>query len=149
MYAPYNKYFNEDTKLAFFVYKKKVYDSGTKFIFTGPCILNEKEVFLSQAVMTYMYGKGSYEYFKDDDNNIYMCNLSSFKNYIIDIVKEKEEGNISPQTTQTEFYWTDGDVVKTLWYIIIMLFATIFHERVGIWILATAVWGCSIFNKKK
>ena len=43
----------------------------------------------------------------------------------------------------------DGMVVKTIWYVIIMLTAIIFNDSIGIWILATIVWYNSVFNKKK
>lgn len=147
MYVPYNKYFNENTKLNFFIYKDKSYPSGTKLIFTGYCILNQEKVFLSKKVLTFLYCKGSYDYLKDDNNNIYLCQLLDFEMFIRDVIHHEEKSDVKQENT--EFYWTDEDVAKTLWYIAIMLFATIFNDNVGIWIFATIVWGYSVFGKKK
>lgn len=143
----YNMYSNESKKICgCFAYKKELYYSGTKFIFTGFCFCNKERIFLSQAAVTYMYNKENYEYFKDDDNKVYMCHFVNFHKCIDCIVKE--DLIVTEKQDKTEFYWGDGDVTKTLWYVLIMLFATIFNERIWIWILATIVWYCSIFKKK-
>jgi len=141
----YNMYMSQNTKLKSFVYNKKVYQSGTNFIYNGKCILDKKEIYLSNAVVTYMYHCGQYQYFKDD-NNVYVCIWQDFENNIVQIVTE--ENKAPPVKAKEEFYWTDSMVAKTIWYVIIMLVATVFHARIGIWILATVIWYFSTFKNK-
>jgi len=135
---------NKNTKILGFAYKNKVYNSKTKVLYNGKCILNEKEIVLNNAVVNYMYSDGRHEYFRDD-NNIYMCHLGNFTKNIVSIVID-ENKNLPIKTTE-EFYWTDEMVMKTIWYIIIMLLAIIFNERILIWIFATIVWYSSTFKK--
>lgn len=132
-------YYNLDNiKCTCFSYKNKSYPAGTKFVYNGECILNGKAILLNNTTVVFMYDYKQNKYFKDDDN-IYMCPSDEFVNHIVQIgeLKKKEE-----------HYWTDEDVAKTIWYICIMLFGTLFYARLGIWIIATVIWYCSIFKKK-
>lgn len=141
----YNIYMNEHTKVATFSYKNKIYHNGTKILFNGKCLLNDKEVFLNNIIVSFMYSQGKYRYVKDN-NNIYMCPWLDFEKCIVKIVTD--ENKAPPVKAKEEFYWTDSMVIKTIWYVIIMLAATIFHDRIGIWILATVVWYFSTFKNK-
>lgn len=135
-----------DGKYYKFDYKHQFYDSGTKFIFNGKCLLNGKEVVLDHQVCEYLYTEKLMRYFKCN-GNIYTCRWEDFDWRICGIVENKIA---SPQQKQeTEFYWTDDMVVKTIWYVIIMLIAVIFKDCIGIWIFATIVWYNSTFKKKK
>ena len=141
----YNVYMNEHTKVGTFSYKNKWYHCGTKILFNGKCILNGKEVFLNNTIVNFMYSQGQYRYVKDD-NNIYMCPRLDFEKCIVKIVVD--ENKAPPAQEKEEFYWTDSMVTKTIWYVIIMLLATIFYDRIGIWIIATIVWYFSTFKNK-
>jgi hypothetical protein len=137
---------NENTKLTCFSYNKKVYPAGTKLVYNGACILNKQNIYLTNTIVTFLYSNGGNSYFKDD-NNIYMCNWKMFEHNIVQIITDENKANL--KETKDEFYWTDVDVTKTLWYILIMLFAIILHDCIGIWILATIIWYRSVFCKKK
>ena len=141
MYVP-----NSNGKYYQFNYKDKFYNSGTKFIFNGKCFLNGKEVVLDNQVCEYLYTEKLLRHFKCN-GNIYTCKWEEFEWRIRGIVEDKIK---QPQMQQeTKFYWTDDMVTKTIWYIIIMFVATFFHDRIGIWILATIIWYTSTFKKKK
>lgn len=141
----YNIYMNEHTKIGTFSYKNKCYHNGTKILFNGKCILNGNEVFLNNVIVSFMYSQGKYKYIKYN-NNVYMCPWQSFEKSIVKIVTD--ENKAPPVKAKEEFYWTDSMIAKTIWYVLIMLIATIFHERIGIWILATVVWYFSTFKNK-
>ena len=134
----YNRYNISDIKFTCFTYNKKSYPAGTKFIYNGKCISNGEVTILNNEAVSFMYGYKSNQYFQNE-SNIYMCPDNEFINNIV---------KIGVESPKQEFYWTDSMVVKTIWYIIVMLFAIIFKERIGIWIFATIVWYCSVFKKK-
>jgi hypothetical protein len=140
MYFP-----NSDGKYYKFYYRNKFYEAGTKFIYNGSCLSDGKEVFLNNQVCEYLYVENLTTYFKCNEN-IYTCKWEEFKWHICGIIEEKIEP--PPIMQETVFYWTDEMVTKTIWYIVIMLAATIFYDRIGIWILATIVWYISTFKKK-
>lgn len=138
-------YFSTHTKWDTFTYKNKSYVSGTKLIFNGKCFLNGKEITLNNNVVTWLYDQGGDTYF-NDDNYTYTCKLWDFEKGIVQIINNT---NTTTRVTQTtEFYWTDDMVVKTMWYIIIMLFGVFFYDRIIIWIFATYVWYTSVFKKE-
>jgi antibiotic biosynthesis monooxygenase (ABM) superfamily enzyme len=126
------------------MYNGKAYDAGTKFIYTGRCMLNQEETFLDRAVVSFMYSCGLDKYFTDG-NNVYSCQKNEFDLHIVSIIIDE---NKSPPNDKTEIYWTDSMVTKTIWYIVVMLAAVLFNERIGIWIFATIIWYNSMFNKK-
>lgn len=130
-----------------FYYKNQLYKSGTKLIYNGECYLNGCKTALSNQVVTYMYhqyGQANFLY----NNNIYTCPSCEFSKRIVKIGVDIKP-TPSPIQQETEFYWTDAMVTKTIWYVIIMLVAVIFNDCIGIWILATIVWYNSVFNNKK
>lgn len=145
----YNIYMNEHTKVSTFSYKNKCYHNGTKILFNGKCILNGNEVFLNNAIVSFMYSQDKYKYLKYN-NNVYMCPCVNFETCVIKIVTDENKAPPIKDLAKEkeEFYWTDSMVVKTIWYVIIMLAATIFHDRIGIWILATVIWYFSTFKNK-
>lgn len=135
-----------DRKLYYFNYKKKYYNSGTQFIFNGKCLLNGNEVVLNNQVCEYLYTEKLLRYFKCN-GNIYTCRWEEFEWKICGII---EDQIMQPQQKQEPvFYWTDDMVVKTIWYVIIMLLAIIFKDCIAIWIFATIIWYSSVFNNKK
>ena len=71
--------------------------------------------------------------------------MYDFEKSIVNIVVNE---NKMSQEKKNEIYWTDGMVAKTIWYIVIMLVAIVFKERIGIWIFATIVWYMSTFKSK-
>jgi hypothetical protein len=139
-------YFGEPKKRLYnFSYNGKFYGAGTKFIFNGRCLLNGREVFLDNQICEYLYTECLLRHFKHNEN-ICTCRWEDFDWRIRGVVEDKVEQPTVQQ--KTEIYWTDDMVVKTIWYVMIMLVATIFYERVGIWIFATIVWYISTFKKK-
>ena len=134
--------YNNVLRLGFFKYKDNFYNKGTNVLYNGKCILNDKEVTLSNVVVEFLYND-SYWWFKYN-NQIYKC--KSFENNIVSIIADKPNINMQPKTK--EVVWTDEMVAATIWYIIIMLFATIFNARIAIWIIATIIWRGYI-NKNK
>ena len=140
-------YFNPNVKGHSFTYKHTPYSSGTKLIYNGKCYLNEREVVLNNQIVTYLYDQNG-EVHIQNNNNVYTCPSWEFTNRIVKIVADIKSIQ-APIPTKTEFYWTDSMVVKTIWYIIIMLIAIIFKDCIGIWILATIVWYNSTFKNNK
>lgn len=138
-------YFNINAKYYHFTYKNELYHSGTKLIFNGKCFLGQNETILNNQMVTWLYDQGGDVYFSDDVNT-YTCKQWNFVKRIVQIVPDV--GLSIPTEQKTEVYWTEDMVTKTLWYIIIMLVAVIFYERIGIWILATIIWYTSTFKKK-
>lgn len=145
----YNIYMNKNTKVTTFSYNNQTYHNGTKVLFNGNCILNGSEAFLNNVVVKFMYSQGKYEYI-EYNNNVYMCPWQNFEKSIVKIVTDENKAPPAnnPIKEKEEIYWTDDMVTNTIWYVIIMLVATIFHERIGIWILATAIWYFSTFKHK-
>lgn len=126
-----------------FYYNKQCYQSGTKLVYTGSCTLqfgNEK-IILNNTDIVWLYSRGAFVYFSYNDKK-YMCPLKDFYKGIVRVIDEKHDEN-------TEMIWTDDMVTKTIWYIVIMLVAVIFKDRIGIWILATVIWYYSTFKNNK
>lgn len=138
-------YFDPNVKWHSFTYKNKSYSSGTKLIYNGKCYLNEHETILNNKIITYLYNQNGKTHVQDN-NKIYTCPSWEFTKRIVNIVVDTKP---APVKQETEFYWTDDMVVKTIWYAIIMLVAVIFKDCIGIWIFATIVWYNSTFKKKK
>lgn len=138
-------YFNANAKYDCFTYKNKLYYSGTKLIFNGKCFLGQNETILNNQMVTWLYDQGGDVYFNDDINT-YTCKQWDFVKRIVRIVPDVALS--TPTEQEAEIYWTEDMVTKTLWYIIIMLVAVIFYERIGIWIIATIIWYTSTFKKK-
>jgi hypothetical protein len=130
-------------RLGSFVYKNKVYQSGTQILYNGPCILNGDYIFLKNTIVKFMYYQETYAYF-NDNNNVYMCPDLKFEDNIVQIVNVENNAS-STSNKNKEIYWTDSMVAKTIWYILIMALFTIFHGRIFLWILATVVWYNSTF----
>lgn len=147
-------YYNLNGKCDYFTYKRQSYYCGTKLIYNGKCCIHDVETILNNKVVTYLYYENGKEHFQDNNNNIYTCPIWEFEKRIVKIVKDtaptlKSTSTFVPEKQQTEIYWTNDMVAKTLWYIIIMLAAVIFKDCIGIWILATIIWYNSTFKKKK
>ena len=137
-------YFGSNQKWYSFTYKNTPYPSGTKLIYNGRCHLNEVEIMLDNKIVVYLYNQNNKTYFTDN-NNTYTCPPWEFTKRIVKIVIEPKP---VPINQKTEIYWTDDMVVKTLWYIVIMIAAVIFKDCIGIWIFATIVWYNSTFKNK-
>ena len=137
-------YILQNTKIGCFTYNNKVYQSNTKILYNGICICNQNAIIINNKIVSFMYYDGQYIYFKDD-NSVYKCTLTDFNKNIVQIVSDE---NKAPPKTNNEIYWTDSMVSKTIWYILVMIVATLFHERIGIWIFSTIVWYLSTFKKK-
>ena len=148
------KYYNEGTRLLFNGYVQKHYG---QYVY----INNEEIIFLERMPLyrnyiTYFiiynedtYGISSEEFF----NGIVSVGVTSEKKkdlpqkveVLQEINKKDNDSKISdeyyiPSAKQKEIIWDDWMVAKTLWYIVIMVIATIFYGRIGIWILATIIW---------
>ena len=139
---------HHDLFIYYFYYKTKLYQKGTRLVFTGHCSYKDKEIYLENVAVTYKLSFESNAFFYDDNNNIYMCNKYIFENCIVRIIEDENKSETSKNEVSNEFYWTDDSVASTLWYILIMLFATIFNERIFIWIFTTFIWYNSTFKKK-
>ena len=140
-------------RLGFFEYKNKFYQSGTKVLFNGKCFLNDKEVYLSNVVVEFMYTDNGWVFKYNDRIYIYKYNKHTpelwqkqLEGCIMEIITDQSQ-TLHKQKTK-EVIWTDGMVAATIWYVGVMLFATIFHARFGIWILATIIWR-NYINKNK
>lgn len=146
-------YFNPNTKWNYFTYKKETYLSGTNLIYNGECLLNEKVIMLNNVPVIWLYSQNGKDYFTNN-GLIYTCPSWELNYRIVRIVpkviiEETKTENRQYITKQNnEIYWTESMVTKTLWYIIIMLVAVFFNERIGIWIFATILWYTSTFKKK-
>jgi hypothetical protein len=132
-------------KLGFFCWKNQPYYSGTTLVYKGKCFLEDKEIILNNEIVTFLYSK-QYAYFKDSNGVIYTCPSWNFTYGIVYIINDPNKPK--PIEKEPEFYWTDEMVTKTLWYIIIMLVATIFKDAIFIWIFATIIWYNSVFKNK-
>ena len=140
-------YFNQNEKWNSFTYKNKSYPSGTNVVYSGKCYINECEIVLHNQIVTFLYTQYNKAFF-NNGNTLLSCPSWEFSNKIVKII----EPNIkTTETAQQEsvFYWTDDMVVKTIWYVIIMLAAVICYGRIFIWLIATIVWYNSVFQKKK
>lgn len=147
------------TTYEFFKFNGNTYKRGTKVKFTGriekaPRIeidLVEEEIIFLFTKRLYQFVWSTYVEYKDV---VYWLKDSDFIDGIV-AVGVQEDNNKNPnvkqidstkeyytvyEEKQKEIIWDDWMVAKTLWYIVIMLFATIFYGRVGIWILATVIW---------
>lgn len=140
-------------RLGFFEYKNKFYTSGTKVLFKGKCFLGDKEVYLSNVVVEFMYTDNGWVFKYDDNIYVYKSNKHTpefwqkqLEGCIVEIITDQSQ--ISHKQKTKEVIWTDGMVAATIWYVVVMLFATIFYARVGIWIIATIIWR-SYINKNK
>lgn len=129
-----------------FIYKKQSYPSGTNIVFNGKCFLEENEVILNNATVKWLYSIGCDEYFVDNEN-IYTCKSWDFRTRIVKIIAINNKQPIVKM--KKEIVWTDDMVTKTLWYIVIMLVAIIFNDRVLIWIFATLIWYGITFKNTK
>lgn len=150
MYIINGKVVDLDGKRESFIYQNKTYPSGTIIIYNGKCLLNNCEVTLNNQCVKWLYQQDGKHYFMYY-TWIYTCASWELKDRIVKIVDKsttQPKPNVQTQQQKTEIYWTDDMVAKTLWYIVIMLAATIFYDRVGIWILATIIWYNSTFKKK-
>lgn len=127
-----------------FTFNNKVYQAGTKVIYSGPCILNDNAIMVNNLAVNFMYYDGMYVFCKNG-NTIYKFLGSDFDKNIVMVVAD---GNKSPPVTKEEFYWTDDMVINTIWYVIIMIISSLFYDRIGLWILATVIWYFSTFKKK-
>ena len=138
MYIPNSRYEG-------FLYKKISYASGTRVLFNGSCFLDDAEIVLTNQIATYMYTEKTKVYFRCNDLTYY-CDMLDFEQRIVRIIVE-ECGHRLGQ--ETYIHWTDAMVTKTLWYIVVMLLAIIFNDRIGIWVFATMVWYISTFKSQK
>ena len=127
-----------------FLYKDQIYNSGTKLLFNGSCYINNEEINFNNEVVTWLYAQNGDEHLLYN-GAVYTCPSWGFKNKIIKIVYDTPTV-IQSENPKKEVYWTDSMVAKTLWYIVIMLAATIFKDRIVIWIFATIIWFTSTFN---
>lgn len=134
-----------------FIYNNISYHSGTKAIFNGKCFADKTEMTLINQPIVYLYTEKTNVYFQHNDI-VYHCNSWDFKNRIVKIIVDT---NIPTTTTtmttnKTEvFYWTDDMITKTMWYVVIMIVATLFHARVALWILVTIIWYTSTFKNNQ
>lgn len=141
-------YVNLDARCDYFTYKNDVYYSGTQIMYNGKCNINDYETTSHNQVVTWLYCENGKHYFTHN-NIIYTCPTWELKSKIVKIVyNPKEQVNMQTKSQKTEIYWTNDMVTKTLWYIVVMLAATMFYDRIGIWILATIIWFNSTFKKK-
>ena len=146
----------------YFVYNDVLYNKGTKVKFTGiiekyhNIVLNfvEEEIEFLRLQQNACCVWEAYIKYKDE---VYWCTEKEFIDGIVSIGipinqnRYKRQEDQKQIDTAKEYYttyeekpkeiiWDDWMVAKTLWYIFIMALATIFHGRIGIWILATYIW---------
>ena len=130
-----------------FYYKGKTYNEGAKFVYNGKCNYTHPGCLtkLNNAIVVFSHQQANQAVFTYNDN-IYSVDLHEFTNGIVKTVEEKKikPQNQVQQQEQMKLYWTDEKVNKTIWYIIIMLFAIIFNDCIIIWIIATICWIVSI-----
>lgn len=134
-------------KRNYFVYNDKTYYSGT--------IVLIKKVdcagITRPTEATFMY------YDTDKDRIVYQLGACTniypskmFFDILIDVTEKKDEVMIKraeqaveaamkPMTFKEEIN-VNGMLNAWIWYIVIMLVATIFNERIGLWALATIVF---------
>ena len=136
--------YNYNLKLGFFIYKDRTYRTGTKFVYNGTCYLNNEEVYFNNEIVTFVRIDNDVRMLKD--NIEYTCSYYDFENKIVRIITEPPK-EIQANDNKKEFYWTDDKVVKTLWYVVIMVVSIIFKDFILIWIFATLIWYGSVFKK--
>ena len=127
----------------YFPYKKNYYPKGTEFIYDGECELNGEKVYIHNQKCTFIHCINGNIVCFQTGNNTYQADLFYCSNNVKQILSHME-----PQPKQ-EFYFTDDMVIKTVWYVFLMLIATLFHERIGLWIFLTLVYVTSTFLKRK
>ena len=143
----YNAYFKPMDKIEYFDFWNRHNPTGTKFIFTGKCYVDGKEIELNNALCEFMHIDFKFIAYFKHNNAICSCTERDFKWGIRKLISEPKIPVVMQK--EPEFYWTDDMVTKTIWYVIIMLVAVIFKECIGIWIFATLIWYNSTFKKKK
>lgn len=129
-------------RLGFFVYKDKTYYAGTEFVYNGTCFVNGQPFFLENQRCKFLYSEEK-TYFQAIDT-ICCCNTFEFNDRIVAIIE-----HAPPQNPTKKFYLADDAMVKTLWYVFLMLVATLFNDRVGLWLLITLIYVTNTFRKKK
>ena len=127
-----------------FLYNQKFYPSKTKFIYTGMGYTTIKVKKFTNAEIEWCFYENMKFYFKYE-GELYHCPCEQFKEGIVGLIQSEQTDDTQKKK---EVVWTDGMVAATIWYVIIMLFATIFNDRIGIWIISTIVWRGYI-NKNK
>ena len=125
-----------------------VYHKGTKFKYTGLCHTENGDVTLNNATCTFLYADFDKYYF-DYNNEVYFCDKNKLAWNFRGFIQEYKAKPIQQQPTEEWTEWTEDMIVKTMWYVLIMIVAILFKEVIGIWILATIVWYKSTFKKNK
>ena len=128
-------------KLGYFVYNNKTYNAGTEFIYSGECEANGQKTFLSNQHCKFLYSQDK-SYFQVGDT-ICSCHTFNFTQNLVSVIEY-----VQPQEKQ-KFYFTDDEIIKTVWYILLMLVATLFQDRVGLWILLTIIYITTTFCNRK
>lgn len=134
---------SSDNKIYNFWYKNKQYHSGTEFIYSGYCQLNGKEVMLKRQRCIYLYCENYQTVYFRSNANIYTDDAFYFSYGIEQIIPVENS-----VTNEQLYYFTDDMFVNTIWYIVVMLVATIFNDRIAIWIFATTIYYLTTFHKK-
>jgi hypothetical protein len=153
-----------------FKYNNNIYNEYTKLIFRGNAKESyDKTIFIDNEELMFINRvcAGGYQnsiYFIYN-NKYYYCEEIDFLNGIVAIgttyeskkhlpqkekvlAKAKKDEKYAPpnkeyyipSTKEKKIIWDDWMVAKTIWYIIVMLAAVIFNDRIGIWIIATWIW---------
>ena len=134
----------------YFIYNGIKYYSGT--IIKIKRFGNAKEaVFLgyNKNINQYMvrFDADSTVFYRSDAFNKDIVEITNQSNKsFIDWVQREDE-RLHPKLTARKEMSIDGMLLAWIWYIVIMLVAVIFNDRIGIWIFASMVF-FSYRNKK-
>lgn len=136
-------------KREYFVHNGVQYNKGTIIIIQWPsiyarCLCDEKATFL-------YYDTDTCEYIIEIFGKTYNYSKESFERDFKGVYGQNKAA-IMPTYTKYTFsdeLNIDGLMIAWIWYVFIMIVATIFHDRVGLWVLASIVFFTYRNNKLK
>lgn len=124
----------------YFIYKGKQYNSGTIIVIRWFCyiscsMINTRATFIEHDLSNDQYVVEVYgeQYFYSEER-FYNILCSVVDNNIVNVPKVPKECKFSDELN------IDGLLIAWTWYIFIMVVGIIFYDRIGIWILASAIF---------
>lgn len=134
------------TQLDFFFCKGHFYKTGTRFLYSGTCIINSIPVQLERHICTFLFMEKNIVYFQVE-KEIATCSLSNIDYRVIAIIDPVPKPK-SPPPSEPEFFWTDEVCNNTFCYVVAMLFGFIVQNCISWWILATIIYYNCTFRKR-
>lgn len=127
-------------RVGYFMYNGKRYESGAKFLFNGGNVGTFLWEDYDSGYISYVYTPipNCYNVFPSPSKVIQK--RKDFWNNFESVVVEMDNRIKPPVLRQRPDFQIDNMDVGWAWYITLMLISTIFHERIGLWALFTAIF---------